>query len=75
MRLARCGRGSLVGFGMVAAGHPDDPCGPMIVRCERCRLVFWASLTKHMRFLGTKPVGAWRNGGARALGVPGAYAV
>ena len=30
---------------------------------------------KHMRFLSVKPVGAWRNGGARALGVPGAYAV
>jgi hypothetical protein len=25
-----------------------------------------------MRFLSTKPVGAWRNGGARALGAPGA---
>ena len=46
-----------------------------MLRLKRCRLVFRASLAKHMRFLSTKPVGAWRNGGARALGVPGAYAV
>ena len=30
---------------------------------------------KHLRYLSVKPVGAWRNGRARALGVPGAYAV
>jgi hypothetical protein len=45
------------------------------VQRERCRLVFRATHGKHMRFLSVKPVGAWRNGGARALGVPGAYAV
>jgi hypothetical protein len=30
---------------------------------------------RHMRFLSVKPVGAWRNGRARALGVSRAYAV
>jgi hypothetical protein len=38
---------------------------------ERCRLGFGVLPRKHMRFPSTKPVGAWRNGGARALGARG----
>ena len=34
-----------------------------------------AGKPKHMRFPSTRPVGAWRNGRARVLGVPGTYAV
>jgi hypothetical protein len=52
----------------------EHPARRSIVRWERCRLVFGVTLAKHIRFLSTKPVGVWRNGGARALGVPGAYA-
>ena len=48
---------------------------PSMLRFKRRRLLFVVSLRKHMRFLSTKPVGAWRNGRASALGVPGAYAV
>jgi hypothetical protein len=40
-------------------------------RSERCRLGFCLSLRKHMRFLSMRLVGAWRNGGARALGARG----
>ncbi len=47
----------------------------VVVRRERRRVGFRVSLAKQMRFLSTSFVGAWRNGGARALGVPGAYAV
>ena len=38
---------------------------------ERCRVASRCGSRKHMRFLGTKPVGAWRNGRARALGASG----
>ena len=41
---------------------------------ERCRLRLVASLTMRMRIPSVNLVGAWRNGGARALGVPGTYA-
>ena len=38
---------------------------------ERCRLHRTGRARKHMRFPGSKPIGAWRNGGARALGARG----
>ena len=39
---------------------------------ERCRLILRCSGPAYMRFLSTELVGAWRNGGARALGAAGA---
>ena len=48
---------------------------PSMLRLKRRRLLFGVWLRKHMRFLSVKPVGAWRNGRARALGVPGTDAV
>ena len=50
-------------MGAQAAARPSGPRAPVIVRGERCRVGFWPSIAKHMRFLSTELVGAWRNGG------------
>jgi hypothetical protein len=54
------------------AGRRRRPLG--LVQFERRGLPLSGPRRKHMRFVSTDPVGAWRNGGARALGADGAYA-
>ena len=62
MRLVRRERYGLVEFGRVAAGHPDDPCGPVIVGLRRCRRVFVVVAHEAHALLSAEPVGVWRNG-------------